>query len=134
MRDAVPRRMPLAWAEFTSFRQRLLKIGARVVEMLPDMGDEGAPAETSAGMGMRSGNPLKRSDVRGRSRQPESGYPFRDCPGRSSSNRSLPGGSYSRFWRRQSPGLWNEPAQMPRRPLTELRFRLAPTGAAPLHR
>ncbi|MDE0334455.1 MAG: IS1380 family transposase [Defluviicoccus sp.] len=32
LRDAVPRRMPLHWAEFTSLRQSLLKIGARVVE------------------------------------------------------------------------------------------------------
>ena len=32
LRDAVPRRMPLAWAEFATLRQRLLKIGARVVE------------------------------------------------------------------------------------------------------
>ena len=32
MRDAVPRRMMLAWAEFATLRQRLLKIGARVVE------------------------------------------------------------------------------------------------------
>ena len=32
LRDAVPRRMPLAWAEFTSLRQKLLKLGARVVE------------------------------------------------------------------------------------------------------
>ena len=31
-RDAVPRRMPLAWCEFATLRQRLLKIGARVVE------------------------------------------------------------------------------------------------------
>ena len=30
--DDVPRRIPLAWPEFTSRRQRLLKIGARVVE------------------------------------------------------------------------------------------------------
>ena len=32
LRDAVPRRMALAWAEFATRRQRLLKIGARVVE------------------------------------------------------------------------------------------------------
>ena len=32
LRDAVPRRMPLAWAEFATLRQSLLKIGARVVE------------------------------------------------------------------------------------------------------
>ena len=32
LRDAVPRRMPLHWAEFATLRQRLLKIGARVVE------------------------------------------------------------------------------------------------------
>ena len=32
LRDAVPRRMDLAWAEFATIRQRLLKIGARVVE------------------------------------------------------------------------------------------------------
>ena len=32
LRDAVPRRMPLAWSEFATLRQRLLKIGARVVE------------------------------------------------------------------------------------------------------
>ena len=32
LRDAVPRRMPLAWAEFVTLRQSLLKIGARVVE------------------------------------------------------------------------------------------------------
>ena len=32
LRDAVPRRMALAWAEFATLRQRLLKIGARVVE------------------------------------------------------------------------------------------------------
>ena len=40
LRDAVPRRMPLAWAEFTTLRQSLLKslprtrsgVGARVVE------------------------------------------------------------------------------------------------------
>ena len=32
LRDAVPRRMPLAWAEFATLRARLLKIGARVVE------------------------------------------------------------------------------------------------------
>ena len=31
-RDAVPRRMALAWAEFATLRQRLLKIGARIVE------------------------------------------------------------------------------------------------------
>ena len=32
LRDAVPRRMPLHWAEFATLRQHLLKIGARVVE------------------------------------------------------------------------------------------------------
>ena len=32
LRAAVPRRMPLAWAEFATLRQSLLKIGARVVE------------------------------------------------------------------------------------------------------
>jgi len=32
LRDAVPRRMPLHWAEFATLRQKLLKIGARVVE------------------------------------------------------------------------------------------------------
>ncbi len=32
LRDAVPRRMPLAWLEFATIRQSLLKIGARVVE------------------------------------------------------------------------------------------------------
>ncbi len=32
LRDAVPRTMPLTWAEFATLRQSLLKIGARVVE------------------------------------------------------------------------------------------------------
>ena len=32
LRDAVPRRMDLAWAEFATIRQKLLKIGARVIE------------------------------------------------------------------------------------------------------
>ena len=32
LRDAVPRRMPLHWAEFATLRQRLHKIGTRVVE------------------------------------------------------------------------------------------------------
>ena len=32
LRDAVPRRMPLHWAEFATIRRSLLKIGARVVE------------------------------------------------------------------------------------------------------
>jgi len=32
LRDAVPRRMPLAWSEFATIRRRLLKVGARVVE------------------------------------------------------------------------------------------------------
>ena len=32
LRDAVPRMMPLAWAEFATLTARLLKIGARVVE------------------------------------------------------------------------------------------------------
>ena len=32
LRDAVPRKMPLAWAEFATLRKNLLKIGARVVE------------------------------------------------------------------------------------------------------
>ncbi len=32
LRDAVPRRMPLHWAEFATLRQKLLKIRARVVE------------------------------------------------------------------------------------------------------
>ena len=32
LRDAVPRRMPLHWVEFATLRQKLLKIGARVVE------------------------------------------------------------------------------------------------------
>ena len=32
LRDAVPRRMPLHWAEFATLRRSLLKIGARVVE------------------------------------------------------------------------------------------------------
>ena len=32
LRDAVPRRMPLAWTEFGTLRKSLLKIGARVVE------------------------------------------------------------------------------------------------------
>ena len=31
-RDAVPRKMDLAWSEFATIRQKLLKIGARVVE------------------------------------------------------------------------------------------------------
>ena len=32
LRDALPRRMPLAWAEFATLKKSLLKIGARVVE------------------------------------------------------------------------------------------------------
>ena len=32
LRDAVPRAVPLAWAELSTLRLRLLKIGARVVE------------------------------------------------------------------------------------------------------
>ena len=32
LRDAVPRRMDLAWAEFATIRQKLLKVGARVIE------------------------------------------------------------------------------------------------------
>ena len=32
LRDAVPRRMTLAWAEFATLRKNLVKIGARVVE------------------------------------------------------------------------------------------------------
>ena len=32
LRDAVPRRMPLHWAEFATIRRSLLKVGARVVE------------------------------------------------------------------------------------------------------
>ena len=32
LRDAVPCRMPLAWAEFATLRKSLLKVGARVVE------------------------------------------------------------------------------------------------------
>ena len=32
LRDAVPRRMPLHWAEFATLRHRLLKTGARVIE------------------------------------------------------------------------------------------------------
>ena len=32
LRGAVPRRMPLAWAEFATLRKSLLKVGARVVE------------------------------------------------------------------------------------------------------
>ena len=32
LRDAVPRRMPLAWCEFATLRQKLLKVGARVIE------------------------------------------------------------------------------------------------------
>ena len=32
LRDAVPRRMLLAWSEFATLRQKLLKIGARVIE------------------------------------------------------------------------------------------------------
>ncbi len=32
LRDAVPRRMPLAWYEFATLRQKLLKNGARVIE------------------------------------------------------------------------------------------------------
>jgi hypothetical protein len=32
LRDAVPRRMPLHWAEFATLRQKLLKVGARVIE------------------------------------------------------------------------------------------------------
>ena len=32
LRDAVPRRMPLHWTEFATLGQKLLKIGARVVE------------------------------------------------------------------------------------------------------
>ncbi len=32
LHDAVPRRMPLAWAEFATLRKTLLKVGARVVE------------------------------------------------------------------------------------------------------
>ena len=32
LRDAVPRRMPLHWVEFATLRQKLLKVGARVVE------------------------------------------------------------------------------------------------------
>ena len=32
LRDAAPRRMPLAWSEFATIRRSLLKIGARVVE------------------------------------------------------------------------------------------------------
>ena len=32
LREAVPRRMPLHWAEFATLRHSLLKIGARAVE------------------------------------------------------------------------------------------------------
>ena len=32
LRDAVSRWMPLAWSEFATIRQRLLKVGARVIE------------------------------------------------------------------------------------------------------
>ena len=32
LRDAMPRRMPLAWSEFATIRRSLLKIGARVIE------------------------------------------------------------------------------------------------------
>ena len=32
LRNAVLRRMDLAWAEFATIRQKLLKIGARVIE------------------------------------------------------------------------------------------------------
>ena len=32
LRDAVPRRMPLAWSEFATIRKSLLKISARFVE------------------------------------------------------------------------------------------------------
>ena len=32
LRDAAPRTMPLAWAEFTTLTQSLTKIGARMVE------------------------------------------------------------------------------------------------------
>lgn len=32
LRDAVPRRMPLHWAEFATLRHRLLKTGARVIK------------------------------------------------------------------------------------------------------
>ena len=35
LRDAVPRRMPLAWSEFATIRQRLLKIGAQPPGALP---------------------------------------------------------------------------------------------------
>ena len=43
LRDAVPRRMTLAWAEFATLRQSLLKIGARVVESSTPTGRGGAP-------------------------------------------------------------------------------------------
>ena len=32
LRDAVPRRMPLAWLEFATLRQNLLKIGSHIIE------------------------------------------------------------------------------------------------------
>ena len=41
---AVPRRMPLAWCEFVTLRQKLLKIGARVVEKAARVRIHFAPA------------------------------------------------------------------------------------------
>ena len=38
LRDAVSRRMLLAWSEFATLRQRLLKIGARVAERIACIG------------------------------------------------------------------------------------------------
>ena len=32
LRDGVPRKMPLAWAEFATLWMNLIKVGARVVE------------------------------------------------------------------------------------------------------
>ena len=64
---------------------------------------------------MRQGRLLIRTDVRDRSRQPEEEWPL--CwngSGSSSSNWALSGGCCRRFCRRQSQGLWNSPAQMPR--------------------
>ena len=85
LRDAVPRRMPLHWAEFASLRQNLLKIGARVVEKAARIRSHFASARRNgtlfrllAGRPRRLGPPDRRGVVLPGTRDPSTPNPNSD--------------------------------------------------------
>jgi len=58
LRDAIPKPQPLARAEFTTLRMRLIKIGARIAETDRQQGPHRFCGRTSRGRAVRQSRPL----------------------------------------------------------------------------